>query len=278
MLNARAIISAVKVRYRVGFLVIMFVAAVAGILFIEPLPQSIAYHGFVDTRAWLGIANFGNVASNVLFAVAGAYGLYFVFGPQGRHIFTNSADRWPYAFFFLGAALVSLGSAYYHLAPDNARLFWDRLPMTIAFMALFSVFIADRIDQRIGVQLLLPILVVAGIFSVLYWDWSETVGRGDLRFYLLVQFYPVVALPVICWLFPKGRYTSGRSLVWLIAWYALAKVFEIFDAEVFSILGNTASGHSLKHLAASVAIFVVINMLAASRRSHSKADFNFPSQ
>ncbi|MDP7624037.1 MAG: ceramidase domain-containing protein [Rhodospirillales bacterium] len=278
MLNARAIISAVKMRYRVGFLVTMFITTVVGILFIEPLPQSIAYHGFVDTRAWLGIANIGNVASNVLFAIAGAYGLYFVFGPQGQCIFANSADRWPYAFFFLGAALVSFGSAYYHLAPDNARLFWDRLPMTIAFMALFSIFIADRIDQRIGVKLLLPILVMAGIISVFYWDWSETVGRGDLRFYFLVQFYPIVALPIICWLFPKGRYTSDRSLIWLIAWYAPAKVLEIFDAEVFSILGNIVSGHSLKHLASSVTIFVVIRMLADSRRSLSEVNFKFPSQ
>ncbi len=259
-------------RFRVGFLVTMFVVAVLGILILEPLPQSLAYHRFADTRSWLGIANFSDVASNVLFAVAGVYGLYFVFGHQGRQIFIKSADRWPFALFFLGVALVSLGSAYYHLAPDNARLFWDRLPMTIAFMALFSIFIADRIDQRIGVQLLLPLLVIAGIISVIYWDWSESAGRGDLRFYILVQFYPVIALPVICWLFPKGHYTSNRSLIWLIAWYALAKIFEIFDAEVYSILGNIVSGHSLKHLASSISVIVIINMLAASPQSSSGAD------
>jgi hypothetical protein len=158
-----------------------------------------------------------------------------------------------------------MGSAYYHAAPDNARLFWDRLPMTVAFMALFSAFIADRINQRIGVQWLLPILVVAGIASVFYWDWSESVGRGDLRFYFLVQFYPIVALPVICWLFPKGRYTSGRYLAWLIAWYAVAKGLELFDVQVFALLGGTVSGHTLKHLASAVATLVVVRMLAASQ-------------
>ena len=168
---------------------------------------------------------------------------------------------------FVGVGLVSVGSAYYHAAPDNGRLFWDRLPMTVAFMALFSMLIADRIHRRAGVQWLLPILVVAGAASVLYWDWSEASGRGDLRFYLLVQSFPIVALPVICWLFPEGRYTRNRHLAWMIAWYALAKVLETFDRQVFALLGDTVSGHSLKHLAASVAVLMVVRMLAASRRS-----------
>jgi hypothetical protein len=36
---------------------------------------------------------------------------------------------------FAGVTLSSLGSSYFHLAPDNARLMWDRLPMTIAFIS-----------------------------------------------------------------------------------------------------------------------------------------------
>ena len=266
--SAGAIIRGVKARYRIGFLVALFAVALAGLFFLEPISQSAAYHRFADTRSWLGIANFGDVVSNFAFAVAGCYGLWRVLGPAGRHIFDNPAERWPYAFFFIGVGLVSAGSAYYHAAPDNARLFWDRLPMTVAFMALFSVFIADRINQRIGVKWLLPILVVAGIASVSYWDWSESAGRGDLRFYYLVQFYPIVALPAICWLFPKGRTTSGRHLAWLIAWYALAKGLETFDLQVLAALGGIASGHSLKHLASSVSAFVVIRMLAATRRRH----------
>ena len=266
-LNARASMSGVDARYRIGTLVAMLAAALAGLFFLEPISQSAAYHGFVDTRSWLGIPNFGDVVSNLLFAVAGGFGLWQVLGPAGRHIFGDPAERWPYAFFFIGAALVSVGSAYYHAAPDNARLFWDRLPMTVAFMALSSAFIADRIHQRIGVQWLLPILVVVGIASVYYWEWSESVGRGDLRFYYLVQFYPIVALPVICWLFPRGRYTSGRYLAWMIAWYALAKGLETFDPQVFAFLGDTASGHSLKHLASAVTVFVVIRMLGREDRT-----------
>lgn len=260
--NTNADLSETDARYRIGILVAMFIAAVVGLFFLDPISQSVAYHGFTDTRSWLGIPNFGDVASNLPYAIAGGIGLWLVLGPTGRQIFETAADRWPYALFFLGVALVSIGSSYYHAAPDNARLLWDRLPMTVAFMSLFSIFIADRIDRRIGGQELLPILIVAGVASVFYWAWSEAMGRGDLRFYYLVQFYPIIALPVICWLFPIGRYTNNRSLAWLIGWYALAKILETFDPQIFAILGYTVSGHTLKHLASSGAVFVVIGMLS----------------
>lgn len=267
LLNAKAFISGVSARYRIGFLMPLFVAALVGLFFLEPIPQSAAYHGFIDTRSWPGIPNFGDVVSNIPFAVAGGYGLWLVLGPAGRRKFDNLADRWPYALFFIGVGLVGVGSSYYHMAPDNARLVWDRLPMTVAFMALFSAFIADRINQRIGVRWILPILLLAGFASVYYWDRTESLGRGDLRFYFLVQFYPIVALPVICWLFPEGRYTSGRHLAWMIAWYVLAKALETYDVQVFVILGDSVSGHTLKHLASAGAVFVVIRMLAVSRLS-----------
>ena len=203
--NARTYMSAAGVRYRIGILAALLGAALAGLWLVGPMPQSAAYHGFADTRSWLGMANFANVGSNLPFALIGGYGMWRVLGPGGQEIFGNRIDRYPYALFFLGVGLICAGSAYYHAAPDNSRLFWDRLPMTIAFMALFSAFIADRVHHRIGVQWFLPILIVAGIASVYYWDWSESAGQGDLRFYGLVQFYPIVALPVLCWLFPRVR-------------------------------------------------------------------------
>ncbi len=262
-------IERIDVRYRAGFLVAMFISAAVGVFYLEPVPQSLLYHEFVDTRSWLGIANFGDVMSNLPFAVTGGFGLCYVLGPAGRGIFDHQADRWPYAIFFIGVALVSAGSAYYHLEPDNARLFWDRAPMTVAFMALFSAFIADRVHRRIATYWLLPTFLCAGFLSVVYWDWSESLGRGDLRWYFLVQFYPIIALPVICWLFPSGRYTSGRHLAWLIGWYAAAKVLEFLDVEAFELLGHTVSGHTLKHLASAIAVLVVIRMIAFSRSSRA---------
>jgi hypothetical protein len=239
-----------------------FVLALLVAVVIEPIPQDPSYHAFVDTRSGLGVPNFGDTASNIGFAVVGIWGLWLVLGRIGKDVFTQRGDAWPYIAFFAGIAFVSLGSAYYHLAPDNDRLFWDRLPMTVGFMAIFSALVADRIHQPIATRLLLPVLVLAGLLSLLYWDWSEAQGHGDLRFYGLVQFYPMVALPLILWLFPKANYTAGNYLFWVVFWYALSKVLEFFDTEIFSLLGHTVSGHSLKHLAAAVATFVVVRMIA----------------
>ena len=105
------------------------------------------------------------------------------------------------------------------------------------------------------------VLIAAGAASLVYWDWTESQGRGDLRFYGLVQFYPMFALPAIMVLFRRHRYTVGRYLLWVVLWYALSKIFEHLDHEVFDLLGRTISGHTLKHVTAAVSTFVVLRML-----------------
>jgi Ceramidase len=251
--------------HRVWILIGLFTLSLAGSLFVGAVAQDPAYHVFADSRRWLGIANFGNVASNLPFLVVGVLGLGWLAGSRGRGKFDDRADIWPYAVFFAGVGLVGAGSAYYHLAPDNARLFWDRLPMTVAFMAFFAAIVADRIHKVAGNRILLPFLIVAGALSVFYWSWTESLGRGDLRPYGMVQFFPVLAIPVIFWLFPKGRYTDGRYLAWVIIWYAAAKVLEYFDAGILELSGTSVSGHSLKHLASAMAAFVVWRMLVTRR-------------
>ena len=229
--------------------------------FVPPIPQDPAYHGFVDSRPFLGIANFGDVASNIPFLLVGLLGLVYLAKGHARR--SGPLDS---AFFvyFVGVGLVAFGSVYYHFNPNNETLFWDRLPMSIAFMALFSAFIADRIQERVGRLLLVP-LVAVGLASVIYWHVSEQAGAGDLRFYGVVQFFPMVALPLICVLF-RPRRLDGRYVAAMIGCYALAKVFEFFDHAIFEILGQTVSGHSLKHLAAAVAAYLALPMLKQGLR------------
>ena len=130
--------------------------------------------------------------------------------------------------------------------------------------------VADRIDARAGNTWLLPVLVAFGLISLVYWYWTESMGRGDLRFYGFVQFFPIVAMPVVCWLFPENRYTAGRYLTWVIGWYALSKLLEHFDSQIFGLSGQAISGHTLKHLAAAVATFLVLRMLLL-RQSFNKS-------
>jgi hypothetical protein len=253
---------------RIVVLVAMFLVVFVGVLFIDPIPQDPAYHRFADNRILFGIPHFGDVVSNVALLIVGFSGMLSVFRSSKVGIFFDDPeqDSFPYSVFFLAVAFVAIGSTYYHITPNTSTLFWDRLPMTVAFMSLFSAVIADRIHRKIGAPYLMAIFLVAGAISLFYWRHSELIGQGDLRFYALVQFYPILALPVICWMFPQARYTGNRFLLRVFLWYGAAKVFEYFDGEIFDLLAQTVSGHTLKHLAAAIAIFEVQRMLKYSTR------------
>ena len=164
---------------------ILLFAALAAIVavFARPaVPQDLAYHHFADQRSLLGIPNCLNVLSNVPFAIAGLLGLMTTMrGGDER------GTRWPYVALFAGVALTTLGSGCYHLQPDNARLVWDRLPMTVGFMGLLTALLAERISVTVSRWLFGPLLLL-GAGSVLYWYWSELRHAGDLRLYILVQF------------------------------------------------------------------------------------------
>ena len=232
------------------------VLALAAALLLPPMAQALAYHDFADHRARLGIPNFGNVASNVAFLIVGVAGLLVALGRGAR--FQFSVERWPYVVFFVGVLLTAAGSSYYHWAPDNEGLFWDRLPMTIAFMALIASQIVDRISIRVGLLLLLPMLLV-GAASVLYWRATERAGAGNVVPYGILQGYAVVVLLQLTALTPS-RYTRGNDLYWVFGWYVFGKVLELFDPQVLG-LGHMVSGHTLKHLAAAVAAVPVCVML-----------------
>jgi hypothetical protein len=223
------------------------------------IPQPASYHLFADRRPLLGIPNFGDVASNLPFAVIGIWGLVFLgrcrSNRESRH-FLDPRELWPYAAVFAGLVLTAFGSSWYHLNPNNATLVWDRLPMTITFMGMVAAVIMERISLRLG--LLLPVLLAIGLMSVLQWNWSEMRGAGDLRFYAAVQAWS--ALVILLALFFPARYTEGRYLGFLVGFYALAKVLELFDKPIFAAL-RVVSGHTLKHLAAAAAGYSILLMV-----------------
>jgi len=233
-------------------LVAVSVAAVAAALLLPPVPQDPAYHAFSDSAPVFGVPSFWNVASNVPFLMVGAWGL------SAAPAVLPTVPRPTYLLFCLGVMLVGVGSAYYHYAPTSDTLVWDRLPITIAFMALFSIVIGDRISARLGRLLLWP-LVLAGVLSVMYWDWTELQGRGDLRPYGLVQFLPMLLMPIML-LTEKG---SGLRASWLwgtLGTYGLAKLAEHYDA-VIHVATGVVSGHSLKHLLGALAVFLALRAM-----------------
>jgi hypothetical protein len=238
------------------YIVAFTALSVAAAFLLPALPQPAAYHDFADRRTLLGVANLLDVASNLAFVLAGVCGLAIV--ARRRTRFALQAERWPYALFFAGLLLTGAGSAYYHLVPDNERLFWDRLPMTIAFMSLVAAQIVDRVNVRAGLALLVPLLAV-GAASVIYWRAMEQAGAGNMTPYVILQGYTMVIVLAIAWLHPS-RYTRGADIYWVFVAYVVAKIVELLDREILA-LGNLVSGHTLKHVAAAVAGFVVCRML-----------------
>jgi hypothetical protein len=241
---------------RIGILVATAVAVLVVAFARSRLPQSIDYFDFADGRRLAGIPNALNVLSNLAFLATGGAGIAAI--RAGRVRFRDARERAPWLVLFTGVALTGVGSTWFHLAPSSATLVWDRLPMTLGFMGLLSGIVAERVDAAWGRRLLWP-LVVAGIASVLYWYGTELAGVGDLRPYFLVQYYPLLAIPLILLLFP-ARYSGSLAYLAALGAYLLAKVAEVEDAGLYG-LGRVVSGHTVKHLLAAAGIAALLWML-----------------
>ena len=233
--------------WRIALLIGVAVIAVVIAILLPPISQDAAYHHFADDRTIFGIWNFWNVLSNVPFLFVALWGL----SKPG-----NFAERWErHANIVLlgGLALVAFGSGFYHLHPNDATLFWDRLPMTIVFMALLSITVGERVNSESGRLLLFPLLAI-GVGSLLAWKMTS-----DLRMYGIVQFYPVLALPVMLICFPP-RYTGTAGIWAMIGLYVIAKVLEFSDQWIWRIAGPL-SGHPFKHIAGAVAMLFYVEAI-----------------
>lgn len=251
-------------RSRIGFIGLLTLAAALAVAALPPIPQPQWYHAFADQRTWLGVPHFLNVVSNALFLWLGAAGLWQL--ASGRLALIDSRERWPWSVFFLGIAATGLTSAYYHWAPDNAGLFWDRLTMAIAFMGWLAAHLAERVGVRAGLALL-PVLLLLGPGAVVYWSLSEAAGAGDLRPYGFMHFYPALLVPILLWLFPP-RYTRVGDVLVVLALYAAALAAEQLDRSLLALSGML-SGHTLKHLLAALAVYWALRML---QRRHPVGD------
>jgi hypothetical protein len=130
---------------RVAIIIGLAVVGLCILPFVNPIAQDPQYHSFADQRTLLGIPNFWNVASNLPFLLVAAFGIRAF---RSSAAFINNWERVAYAALLCGVALVAFGSGYYHAWPDNATLFWDRLPMAIVFMALLATTIGERVSMR----------------------------------------------------------------------------------------------------------------------------------
>lgn len=238
----------------------LLVTLLAGLAWtLPPVAQPLQYHDFADQRACFILPNCLDTVSNGLFILAGVLGLLFLRGGTARRAFINQHEAGFYKLFFWAVALLGFASGYYHLAPGNGGLAWDRAAIALAFMAWFAAILGERISLATAI-IMLPLLLVAALGSVGWWYWSETQGAGDLRFYLLVQIVPILLIPLLLWLYPP-RYSKGWHIMLVIGLYLLALLFDNADRQIFALTGGLVSGHTLKHAVAALAALWVVRYL-----------------
>jgi hypothetical protein len=203
-----------------------------------PFGQDQSYHAFADSRSALGIPNFGDVASNLIFVIAGLAGLWVCFIKHPGKL------RNSWIVMFAGIASVGVASAYYHWDPTDQTLVWDRATLTIGFMGLFVAILGEYIDTRLQVLLIPAILL--GAASVMYWRFFD-----DLRLYYWVQAVPLLVLVLLMLLYP-AKYSHQWLLLAAGVWYGSAKLAELGDKAVFAATQGVISGHTIKHLLAGI--------------------------
>ncbi len=228
-----------SLKLKSGLIVFAFMATFMWMFSKSVITQDQSYHAFVDTRNFWGIPNAHNVLTNILFIVAGFLGLKELLSNDAR---TKKSWFW----FFLSIVLVAPGSAYYHLNPNDQTLVWDRLPMSMGFMALYVVLLAEHISFKL--EKFLHFALLTGLLSIGVWVFTT-----DLRFYFWIQFSTFLTVPLILILFPSfynKRYWYFITLIF----YALAKWVEIKDHQIFAFTNEFISGHALKHILAAVGL------------------------
>lgn len=242
-------------------------SAVLAMLAHGPIAQLAHYHEFADQRPGFGLPCVADVLSNAGFALLGLWGLSRLW-PKREEPAIKAG--WPgYCLFLMALTLTAVGSGYYHLAPDNARLVWDRLPIALACAGLLA---GVRAETQAGSDRLLytGVLAIIAVASVLWWYFTELHGAGDLRPYLLVQGLPIILVPL--WqAIHRAPAADRRSFALALLLYVAAKAAELHDHELFAILG-WISGHTLKHLLATAAAAVLVNRLVQRVREAAKPD------
>ncbi len=247
-----------KIKNRILLAICLVAVAIAMIA--PRIPQDQAYHRFADKVSLFAIPSAFNVLTNLLFIAIGLYGLDLLL--RRKTLQVENRIHSAYLLFFAALVLIGFGSGYYHWAPDNHTLVPDRLPIGIAFMSFFTVLIGERISLPLA-RRLFPWLLVAGVGSTVYWHFTELSGNGDLRPYALVVFLPALLTPLFLLMY-ESRYDRSSDIWWILFWYAVSRLFEWLDHEVYETL-LVVSGHSLKHISAAIGGYVFLRHLQLRR-------------
>src|SRR5262245_25679418 len=249
-----------RVRRQV-WLVIAAVVALYGLLRLSfgPIPQDLSFHLLADTRTFLGvIPRAGDVLTNLAILAAGLFGL-----SVRNRMTVAPEERTALNVLIAATILTAFGSTYYHWAPANPTLVWDRLPLAIVLVSVVVLVAADRLHPLFARHGIWPLAALA-VVSVIVWGVSEAMGRGDLLLYLIVRVGAGVTIALLLVL-RRPRYTGTKWIVLAVLCELVMATLERLDHEIFRLTGSWVSGHNLKHVMVGIALGFVFWWLRVRR-------------
>ena len=239
-----------EIGFLIGLIILLLLA-----IFLPAIAQNQNYHNFIDQRTFFRIKNASNTLSNLAFIVVGLWGLINFY--KNKYIKISNSFSVLLNLFFVSIILTGLGSSYYHLSPNDFTLVFDRLALSFTFAVILAMLANIRISERSGFHTLAELIILAPL-SVLLWNYN-----GNLTPYAVVQFGGIIII-VLTLLLTKAQKQSP-CFTSLIILYGFAKVAEFYDVEIFNLSQNLISGHTLKHLIASIAVLVFISPLKVKK-------------
>jgi thiamine transporter ThiT len=224
-------------------------------------------HPFVDARVLWSIPNALDVLSNLPFIGMGLWGFYALY----RAPSVATATRQAATVFFAGLLLTCLSSSFYHWGPDAWGLAVDRAGMAVAFAGVLGLACAERVSLRAAPWVWGSVLA-AGLLAIML-----NFAAGVIAPWAVVQFG---GMGVVLWAATQRAQSdalhTSLGIRWtvLIAIYVVAKLLELGDEAVFHATQELISGHSLKHIAASLAALPVILALRHNAKQGDRATAN----
>ena len=197
------------------------------ILHTYTIPKS--YHNFVDKRKFMGVNNTMNVLSNLFFLYPAIYLLMKQNNDKTKFL----------ALIIFGLAITS---AYYHLKPNNHTIFMDMIFVISLNTLVLSYFVDENLGYLMG---------ILGISSVVLWNVTN-----DIRPYTLLQ----IGILIFCCF--KLYETPAKDYILPVIGVGISvRLVEMFDSQIYKLTNKLISGHTLKHILATLQIYIVIQAL-----------------
>lgn len=243
-----------------GVFLLLLAAALLG----PSVAQPSDYHDFADQRSWGWLPHAMDVLSNLPFALWGMVGGWALLRAVRERAVSATAAAMA-GLFFSGLWVTAAVSAAYHWQAADAGLAWDRGGMVLAFAGLLGLAAMRAVSTRAGIAIAAVVLVL-GPLSVHAWSLT-----GNVLPWAVLQFGGMALILGFACLRPAQARELPVRWALLIAIYALAKLLELGDHQVYAWTGRLVSGHSLKHMVAACAAWPVLAALLAARKFRAES-------